>query len=422
MARTLLLWIPISLTLAPIFAADTPAESWNRFRGHDGQGKAEGSAVTSWDNQSNVAWKLDLPGSGSSSPIVVDDRVFVTCYAGEVGESAKRMLVCVNAKTGEEIWTHTIAAPEGEDRYQGFLTEHGYASGSAACDGKNVYAFFGKAGVVALTVDGDLLWHKQVGDMSSNRRWGSGSSVVVADDIVIVNASEEARAVIGLKTSDGSEAWRAEYNLLELCFATPVLVKGEGGVTEAVIAMPGEAWGLNPTNGKLRWFFETGTGGNVSPSVVVGDDAFYTFGGYPQQQTIAIRRGGRKDITQSHSLWEASESSYVATPLLHQGHLYWVSDRGFAFSMNASTGETVTKSRLSNLRSGGRPVYASPILVGEELIVVTRKSGTLVFEASPEMKLIRQNPPLDESQFNATPAVTGGSIYLRSDKALYCIR
>ena len=402
--------------------ATTNAESWNRFRGPDGQGKAESSVPTTWDKDQNVAWKLKLPGAGSSSPIVHSGKVFVTCYDGESGASAKRSVVCADAKTGEQLWVHSVPGPEREDRYQGFLTEHGYASGSAVCDGKHVYAFFGKAGVVALTIDGESLWHVQVGSMSSNRRWGSGASLVLADEVLIVNAAEEARAIIGLNVSDGSEAWKAEYDSLELCFATPVLIEGEGNVTEAVISMPGEAWGLNAATGKLRWYYETGTGGNVSPSVVVGENALYTFGGYPQQQTVAIRRGGRKDITESHRMWETNDSSYVATPLLHQGHLYWVSDRGFAFSMNASTGDTVTKSRLSGLRSGGRPVYASPILVGDELIVVTRRSGTLIFDANPEMKVVRQNPALDESQFNATPAVDNGNLYLRSDEALYCIR
>ena len=155
---------------------------------------------------------------------------------------------------------------------------------------------------------------------------------------------------------------------------------------------------------------------------MIGENAFYTFGGYPRQQTVAIRRGGRKDVTDSHRLWEASDSSYVATPLLHEAHLYWVSDRGFAFSVNAKTGETVTKRRLSGLKSGGRPVYASPILAGDKIIVVTRRSGTLIMEASPDMEVVRQNPPLDESQFNATPAVVDGSLFLRSDEALYCIR
>ena len=398
------------------------AENWARFRGPGGQGKAQSQTPTTWDEKTNVAWKLDLPGAGSSSPVVHSGKVFVTCYKGESGKSANRTLVCADAKTGKELWARSVDAPQREDSYRGYLTEHGYASGSVACDGKKVYAFFGKAGVAAFTVDGEKLWHVQVGSLSSNRRWGSGSSLVLADEILIVNAAEEARAIIGLKTSDGSEAWKAEYDLLELCFATPVLATGEGGVTEAVIAMPGEAWGINPATGKLRWFYETGTGGNVSPSVVVGEDAFYTFGGYPRQQSSAIKRGGRKDITDSHRLWETNDSSYVATPLLHDGHLYWVSDRGFAFSMNAKTGDTVTKARLTGLKQGGRPVYASPILVGDELVVVTRKSGTLVFEASPEMKVVRQNPPLDETQFNATPAVSEGSLYLRSDAALYCVR
>ena len=422
MAWTQIKWMFGVVTLTLLTAATARTESWNRFRGSDGQGKADSGAVTKWDEQFNVAWKLDLPGSGSSSPIIAGDRVFVTCYAGEVGGSAKRMLISVDAKTGKQQWTHVLPAPDGEDDYRGYITEHGYASGSAVSDGENVYAFFGKAGVVALTVEGKVLWTKQVGNMSSNRRWGSGSSLVLAGEILIVNASEEARAILGLNKNDGSEAWKAEYDLLELCYATPVVVEGEGGVMEAVIAMPGEAWGLNPATGKLRWFFETGTGGNVSPSVVVGENAFYTFGGYPQQQSIAIKRRGRGDITSSHSIWESRDSSYVATPLWHNGHLFWVTDRGFAISMNAATGETVTKMRLENLKSGGRPVYASPILIGEELVVVTRKSGTLVFDTTPEMKLIRQNPPLDESQFNATPAVSDGSLYLRSDKRLYCVR
>lgn len=415
-------WMTLSALLALMLLPRAYAESWSRFRGPQGQGKANSQALTQWDQTNNVAWKLTLPGLGSSSPIVVKDRIFVTCYSGQSGESAKRMLVCVDAKSGKQLWTHSLQAPTGEDSYRGYITEHGYASGSAVSDGENVYAFFGKAGVVALTITGELLWTKQVGTMSSNRRWGSGSSLVLAEDILIVNASEEARAIIGLNKVTGAEQWKAEYNLLELCYATPTIVEGEGGVMEAVIAMPGEAWGLNPQTGKLRWFFETGTGGNVSPSVVVGENAFYTFGGYPQQQTIAIKRGGRSNITDSHSIWESRDSSYVATPLLHNETLFWVTDRGFAMTMNANTGETISKTRLQDLKSGGRPVYASPILIGDKLVVVTRKSGTLIFDTSPQMNLLRTNPPLDDSQFNATPAVANEALYLRSDKALYCIR
>jgi len=398
------------------------AEDWTRFRGNDGQGIASSDVPTKWSAGKGVAWSLELPGVGSSSPIVVGDRVFVTCYKGEAGSDAQRILACVNAESGKLMWQKAIPASSREDSYSGYLTEHGYASGSPVSDGNNVYAFFGKAGVVAYSVDGEKLWQKDVGQMSSNRRWGSGSSPVLFNDILIVNASEEARAIFGLDAKTGEELWKAEYDGLELCFATPVLVEGEGGVMEAVISMPGEVWGLNATSGKLRWFCEIGTGGNVSPSVVVGDDAFYTFGGYPAQETNAIKRGGRKNITDSHRLWQSRDSSYVPTPLLHDGHLYWVSDKGQAFCVNAKTGKTVTRDRLSGLASGGRPVYASPIKTGNHIYVVTRRSGTYIFEATPEMKQVTKNPPLDDSDFNATPAIANGSMFLRSNKSVYCIR
>ncbi|MEO1529937.1 MAG: PQQ-binding-like beta-propeller repeat protein [Planctomycetota bacterium] len=398
------------------------AQEWGRFRGNDGQGIADCTAPVKWTETKGVAWAFDLPGAGSSSPIIVGDRIFVTYYKGERGADAERGIVCVSTKSGELLWKDSVDAPEREDSYSGYLTEHGYASGTPTSNGSHVFAFFGKAGAVAWTIDGKKVWQKDLGQMSANRRWGSGGSPVLHGDTLIVNASEEARAIIGLDANTGEEKWKAEYDRLELTYATPVIVEGEGKVMEAVISMPGEVWGLNIETGKLRWFCEINNGGNVSPSVVVGKDAFYTFGGYPAQETNAIKRYGRKDITESHNLWYSRDSSYVPTPLLHDGHLYWVSDRAQAFSMNAETGETVTRQRLSGIASGGRPVYSSPVKAGDHIYVVTRRSGTYVFKATPEMEQVVQNPPLDDSDFNATPAIVGNAIYIRSNKRLYCIK
>lgn len=411
-------------TAVLLFAFVTPssADDWTRFRGNDGQGMSSTTVPTEWDLDSNVAWSVDLPGAGSSSPIIVGDRVFVTFYEGVSGANAKRGLICLDAASGKIRWQETISGPEREDSYSGYLQEHGYASGSAVSDGENVFAFFGKAGVVAYTVDGKKLWQKDLGQMSSNRRWGSAASPVLSDGVLIVNASEESRAIYGLEATTGKELWKAEYDRLELCYATPVIVKGDGDVTEAVISMPGEVWGLNTKNGKLRWYCEIDNGGNVSPSVVVGPKAFYTFGGYPAQQSNAIKRGGRKNISDSHRLWQSRDSSYVPTPLLYDNHLYWVSDKGQAFCVNAESGETVTRARLSGLASGGRPVYASPVKAGDLIYAVTRRSGTFVFEATPEMKQVAHNPALDESDFNASPAIVNGKMYLRSNSKLYCIQ
>lgn len=411
----------VSVLLLAI-SSNVSASDWNRFRGSDGQGIADTAVPVEWDTKKNLAWSVDLPGEGSSSPIVVGNRVFLTCYSGESGADAKRQVVCVDVESGEILWQDSISGPARDDAYRGYLTEHGYASGTPVSDGVNVFCFFGKAGVAAWTIEGKKLWQKDVGQMSSNRQWGSGSSPLLHGNTLIVNASEESRAIIGLNTATGEELWKADYDRLELCYATPVLVAGDDGVMEAVVSMPGEVWGLNADNGKLRWFCEIGNGGNVSPSVVVGKDVFYTFGGYPEQQTNAIKRGGRKDITASHRLWQNRDSSYVATPLLHEDHLYWVSDKGQAFTVNASTGETITRTRLTGLASGGRPVYASPVKAGNHIYVVTRRSGTFVFEATPEMKQAAVNPPLDESDFNGTPAISNGRMYVRSNKALYCIK
>ena len=409
-------------SLGTFFTSAAAADDWNRFRGPSGQGIATSVVPVEWSRTERVAWSFKLPGEGSSSPIVVGSRVFVTCYSGEVGAESRRHLICVDADSGEELWQRSIDGPQREDDYQGYLTEHGYASGTPVSDGKNVYAFFGKAGVVAYTVDGQKLWQKDVGQQSSNRRWGSGSSPVLFNDILIVNASEEGRAILGLSAEDGRQLWKAEYDRLELCYATPVLITGDGDVTEAVLSMPGEVWGLNAANGKLRWYCEIENGGNVSPGVVVSDDTLFTFGGFPQQQTNAIKRGGRKDITDSHRLWQNKDSSYVATPLFLDDHLYWVSDRGQAFVANAKTGETVQRARLAGLESGGRPVYASPVKAGDHIYVVSRRSGTYVFEANPSMAQVAQNERLDDSDFNGTPAISDGKMYLRSNSSLYCIK
>ncbi len=179
---------------------------------------------------------------------------------------------------------------------------------------------------------------------------------------------------------------------------------------------------MNPENGKLRWYALTDITGNVSPSIVSGgDDRVFVFGGRPAAAQC-IRIGGKGDVTDSHTVWAGRDSSYVATPLLVGNHLYWVDDRGQAFCINAKDGEVVYRERLGGLASGGRPVYASPVLAGGKIYVVTRHSGTLVFDAKPEFKQLAQNQLDDDSDFNATPAISNGELFLRSDKALYCVK
>jgi outer membrane protein assembly factor BamB len=427
--KTTVLVLGIAL-LAAVPGPSSASDEWPRFRGPDGSGLAAGDArpPTNWSATSNLKWKAALPGPGSSSPIIWGERVFVTCYSGYGNgssgagpEKLQRHLVCLQRNTGNISWDKSVPAELPEDEYSGNLREHGYASNTPVTDGERVYVFFGKTGVLAFDFEGRQLWKVNVGKQSSNRRWGSGASPILWQDLVVVNAAEEGRSVLALNKLTGKEVWKAEVNSLELSFVTPVLVECAGGRSDLALAVPGEMWGLNPATGKLRWFAQTGITGNVSPSVVAADGVVYATGGYPRQGTIAVRAGGKGDVTQTNVLWSSQSASYVPSPVVYHGHLYVVSDQGSALCLEANTGKLVYKERLPGV-SGGKPFYASVVLADGHLYATSRRTGTFVMQADPAFALLAQNKLAgDDTDFNGTPAIAGRQIFLRSNRFVYCI-
>ncbi|MFO1065448.1 MAG: PQQ-binding-like beta-propeller repeat protein [Pirellulales bacterium] len=419
---------PAVLVTSTDASSDLPA--WSRFRGPNGTGICSDAAVPiEWGDSKNLKWKAALPGLGSSSPVLTDKFLFVTCYSG-YGEDRsggdmrqlKRHVVCVRRDDGSIAWTKTIAAADSDDRYEGMgVPEHGYATNTPVTDGKHLFAFLGKSGVYAYDMDGNELWHTEVGKESGNRRWGTAASLILVDNLVIVNASEESQAVIALDKSTGKEVWKAPASTLELAYGTPALCRVDDSRTDLVLAVPGEVWGLNPKTGKLVWFVETKLTGNLSPSVIVDGDRIYAFGGYRSAGSVAIKAGGKGDVTGSHALWTSSGTSYVSTPVLVDGKFYWIDDKGMYFCQDASDGKIVERSRVSGL-SGGRPVYASSIAVGGNILIQSRNDGVFVLAAQPKLKIVHQNRfESDTSMSNATPAVDRGAIYLRTNQALYCV-
>jgi hypothetical protein len=420
----------LALLLAATMGMTVSASDWRQFRGPNGSGIAATDAqpATTWSDSQNVKWKVALPGPGSSSPIVAGERVFITCYSGygdgssgDTPEKLQRHLLCVERTAGKVLWDKSVAAELPEDPYSGNLREHGYASNTPVTDGERVFAFFGKTGVVAFDFEGRQLWKVNVGKQSSNRRWGSGASPILCQNMVIVNAAEESRSVLALDKLTGKEIWKAEVDSLELSFVTPILVECAGGRIDLALAVPGELWGLNPATGKLRWFAQTGITGNVSPSVVAAEGIVYATGGYPRQGTIAVRAGGKGDVTQTNVLWSSQNASYVPSPLVRHGHLFVVSDQGFTTCLEAKTGKLIYKECLPGV-SGGKPFYASVVLANEHLYAVSRRSGTFVLPATPQFALLAQNKLAgDDSDFNGTPAIVGRQLFLRSNRNLYCI-
>jgi outer membrane protein assembly factor BamB len=396
----------------------TGAADWPQFRGPGGLGTSgEKDLPTTWKGAKDLAWKAELPGPGGSSPVIVGDRVFVTCYSGygtdKGGDPAdlRCRLLCLDRQGGAVKWAREVPK-EPEARYDGFIAQHGYASSTPACDGERVYVFFGKPGVFAFDLDGKQLWKASVG--TGTHDWGSAASPVLYKDLVIVNAAVESGALVALNKTTGERFWK--HAGVEQSWGTPALVEAKGGKRELVLSMLGKVVGLDPDNGKELWQCG-GINDYICPSVVAGDGVVYAIGGR-SATALAVRAGGRGDVTETHRLWTQNVGSNVTSPVLVGEHLYWVSDSGTAYCLKAATGDKEYNERLR----GAGVVYASAVAADGKLYVVSRENGTFVLAARPKFEVLAHNTlPDDRSIFNGSPAVSNGQLFLRSDRYLYCI-
>lgn len=404
------------------FTLSASAADWLQFRGPGGLGVApEQNLPTSWSSTENLIWKIALPGPGASSPIVVGDKVFLTCYSGygvpgpkqEDLKDLKRHLLCVERATGKLRWTRDLAAPLPEPPYESYQALHGYASSTPASDGERVYVFFGKAGVFAFSLEGEPLWQASVGDRTHG--WGSGTSPVLHNDLVIVNAAVESGALVALNKKDGKVRWTAKG--IRQSWNTPLLVEAAGR-HELVVSIQGRLRAFAPQTGEELWNSE-GIDDYVCPSVVAHKGIVYAIGGR-SNTAVAVRAGGKGDVSKTHVLWRTSRGSNVSSLVYHDGYLYWTHDsRGIAYCVDAQNGKIVYEERLSPAPDR---IYASPVLADGKLYYVSRSKGTFVLEAKPKFKLLAHNVFQDDaSVFNASPAVSDGQLFLRSDRQLYCI-
>lgn len=419
-------------------------DDWPRFRGADGSGIAESSVPTEWSPDKNIKWKTELPGAGCSSPIAIGGKIFVTCYSGygesrnDVGDKKdlQRHVVCIEQASGKELWSKTIAADvENEDDFSGIgVTAHGYASHTPATDGEHLFVFMGKSGVVAYDLEGNELWQKKVGVGSDSKRWGSAASPIVHDDLVIVPALAESRSVYGLDKKTGEQKWVCESKAMDNTWSTPMVVNVDDDRSDIIIGVPDELWAINPKTGKLAWAASGVGGEGFYTSAVQSDGIIYaSVGGRSGGGSIAVRKGGKKDITESHVEWNDSTAGSFASPLVYNGHMYVIGRGGIMQVLDISSGKQIKKSRMTstdssrpkNGGSGGRfgsADYGSPIIAGGKIYYTKGNGETFVMNADDECEQIAVNKLTDDAEiFSGTPAVSKGQLLIRSNKFLYCI-
>ncbi len=390
--------------------APARAENWPRWRGPDGNAvAAEAPLPLRWSATDNVRWKAEVPGEGSSSPIVWEDRVFLTSALkkGEV-----RVLHCLDRRTGKTLWTREVADKDPE----GASVVTGHAAATPATDGRRVVASFGNAGVLCCDHDGKQLWHRRLGPFDSELGLAS-SPVLVKDRVILVCDHDGDRFrsfdsfLVALDLQTGKDVWKTDRRGLYRSWSTPIVVPA-GDRQELVVNGQDQLRGYDPETGKLRWQVE-GMTAWVTPSPVFGHGLVFAASG-KSGPVLAVRAGGTGDVTKTHVAWrEPAGGPYVTSPLLYGDSLYVLGEQGFLACYEAHTGKERYRERLAG------KFTASPA-AGDGKVYATNEDGTtFVLRPGPKFEVLAENA-LGEYAV-ASPAFAGQDLLLRTEHHLWCI-
>lgn len=389
--------------------APQPADDdWPWWRGlsRDNKARPGQSPPLEWGPTENVVWKSEVHGRGHGSPCLWGDRIFL---ATADDKAQTQSVLCFDRKTGKQLW-------QTEVHRGGFMHNHAkgsHASVSPACDGQRVFvSFMVQQGVWATALDfqGKIVWQKKVAPFKSLH--GYGPSPLVYRSLVIVPADNPGpNFLAALRRDTGEVVWRIRRMDYQ-SFASPNVGR-IAGREQLLVMGPKEVSSYDPANGKRIWH-AAGPTLEHAATAVFDDQTVYASAGFPDRRLYAIRADGTGDVTDTHIQWRLmKDGSFVPTPLLHEGLLYVVNDRGLAMCLNAKTGETVWSHKLD----GG--FSASPVLVGDKLFVPNEAGKMFIFKTGRKFEMVAEND-LKDGGF-ASPVVCGGRIYLRTLHALYCL-
>lgn len=371
---------------------------WPWWRGPSRNGIASDAAVpTKFGDGENMAWKAKVPGRGHSSPIVVGDRVYLTTA---FQKEERHSVVAFDRATGKEVWQVEVSQGAFPAKNHRKNTE---ASPTIACDGERLFtAFYHHDQVEAITLDldGKILWRKKAADFRPTMyEYGyAPSPLIYQGNVIIASEYDGDSFVTALDRVSGEKVWQSK-RLPSISFSTPVIGHVAG---KDQMLMSGQQFvtSYNPANGKPDWLVMGTTHATCGTMVWEGNIVFAS-GGFPKAETIAIRADGSKKV-----LWKNNQKCYEQSMIVHDGHLFALTDNGVMFCWNGETGEEKWKKRLSG------PVSASPVLAGGHIYWANEAGTMYVFKPTPEkFDLVSENT-IGNSAF-ASPAICGGQIFLR---------
>jgi len=430
----------LSTTIAAL--ATVHAADWPHWRGPKASGVAADQTVpTRWSATENVAWKAPIAGAGISTPIVSGDRVFVTSQIGTgISREGPRLVQGGNAAAmGERplggargaesnkttFVVEAFGRADGKRRWErridaaGDLTptheKHNLATPSPVTDGTLLFALFGTGQLAALTRDGTVAWQRHLGKEYSafDIQWGHGSSpVIFGDSVILLCDHPSASYLLALDKRTGKELWKADRGKGRSSYSTPLIVETSAGA-ELIVNSSERLDAYDPRNGTLLW--HTGDANRFPvPSPVVHEGIIYTSRGYRSGPYMAIKPGGRGDITSTHVLWSvATGAPYVSSLLYYDGVVFMANDVGVLTAVDAANGQRLWQERVDGVFS------ASPVGAGGHVYFASENGDTVVVKGGRTPQVVARNSVGE--RMLASPAISDGRLFLRTDEHVIAI-
>ncbi|MEI7724527.1 MAG: PQQ-binding-like beta-propeller repeat protein [Bacteroidota bacterium] len=383
-------------------SAEEIAGNFPSFRGPGGNGIAfQKNIPTSWDgkNGKNIKWKTAIPLPGFNSPIIWNDRIFLTG-----ANETNREVYCVDLNTGKILWQKPVEKIPGSPAQEPkVIRETGFCAPGMTTDGRRVYAIFANGDLIAFDFEGNQLWTKNLG--LPQNHYGHSSSLIMYHDLLIVQYDQRGSgSVMALKGKTGEKVWQTSRSV-KISWASPVLVN-TGKRMELILAADPMVASYNPADGKELWHMNC-ISGEVGPSVAYADGVVYSVNDF--SKLSAITPGDAPTL-----LWEDSDYlSDIPSPLATPKYLFLVTSYGAAVCYDAKNGTKYWEQELET------PTYASPMLADGKIYLLDKKGVMHILKPDQTYSVIGTSP-LGEGS-SCTPAFANGKIVIRGDKNLYCI-